>query len=436
MKRIFLLFAIIVLMFLTGCSSQKAKEEKTTLVLASFGYDKQLQEQVDMFNQTHVDCKIEIQQYARSEQVEGDGIKKIQREIVSGNGPDIINFGKGYLLTDIIGEYTEDLFPYLEKNRGDYFTNIWDAFSYNGGLYAMPIDFSLNTYVSRRSVVGERGSWTIEELIDCYIKEKDKKNDTLTLYPGETKRDVFGTFLSGNVGNYVDWENGICDFTSDSFIRLLEFANGFPDSLSITDDFSPMQSFANGETLLLPLYISTIYDICKPEFILKEDVAYVGYPSGDKDGTVIEAGTLMLAISVGSKNKDLAWEFIAQFLEESYQECLTSGLPVLKRALEKQLSVAMTIEYIENVEGKEVPKKKAEIVFEGEEPILIYQISEKQRNVLWNIIESASKGNAYDSLLHGILLEEADGYFKGEKDLDEVVKVIQNRASLYVQENL
>ncbi len=438
MKKRFLWVLLILLM--TGCAVQEragkeTEKEPVTLVLASFGEDAGLQEQVELFNQAHTDYKIEIQQYMRSEQVEEDGINKLQREIVSGNGPDLINYGRGYLVTDIIGEYTENLFPYLEETQADYFSNIWDAFSYQDGLYAMPVDFTLSTYVARRSVAGDRKSWTIEELIACYEEEYEKAGGSFMLYPGETKKDVFGSLITGNVGNYVDWENGTCNFAGDDFKTLLEFANRFPDTLNITEDFSPMQTFADGKALMLPLSVNSVYDVCNPELLLKEDAAFIGFPTEGTDGTVIKPGALMLAISSVSKHKEAAWEFIGQFLAEEYQENLTSGLPVRRSALEKQLLAAMTIEYTEDAEGNPIPKEKSKILFEGEEPIIIYQITEEQRDALWDIVESASVGSSYDVFLHTILLEEADGYFSGDKTLEEVIELIQGRARVYIGEN-
>lgn len=438
MKKVMLCMVLILL--LAGCGAQEKTEatEKNAvvLVLASFGGDSELQEQIALFNQKHTDYKIEVKQYYRSDQIGEDGINKLQREIISGEGPDLINYGGSYLTTDIIGAYTENLFLYLQEEQTDYFTNIWDAFAYQDGLYAMPVDFTLNTYVTRKSMAGDRTSWTIEALTDCYEKEYEKAGGSFMLYPGETKKDVFGSLITGNVGNYVDWEKGTCNFISDDFKNLLTFSNRFPDTLVISEEFSPMQSLADKKTLLLPLTISSVYDICRPQFLFEEEAVYIGYPTVEADGTVIVPGDLMLAISIGSKHKEIAWEFIRQFLQEEYQENLTTSLPVRRSALEKQLLAAMTEEYTQDAMGNKIPKTKSEILFEGEEPISIYKITEDQKNVLLDMIETASIASAYDRSLHTILLEEAEGYFSGDKSLEETVEVIQGRAMIYINENL
>lgn len=407
------------------------EENAVTLVLADFGNDYDLQQQVEIFNQSHGDYQIEIRQYQRFEQEDGDGIERLQREIVSGNGPDIINFGYGYSVTDILGKYTEDLFPYLENN---YFTNILQAFSYEDGLYAMPVSFTLNTFATRSSLVGERESWSMKELISCYESAREKSGGELMLYPGEMKKDVFGTFLLGSVGNYVDWEQGTCSFNGEEFKKIMEFANQFPETLLITEEFSPMGAFASGKAMLYPVMLSSVYDICDAELILGEPVTYIGYPVEGADGTVIEASDMMLAISSVSKHKEIAWEFLSQFLEEEYQSKIERGFPVNKSALEKQLQQGLVMEYRENTDGSRTPVARAEIIFEGEEPIKIYQMTRKETEMLLALIERASIGSAYDSRLHTILLEEVDSYFLGDKTLDETVAVMQGRAQMYVGE--
>lgn len=423
--------ALVLPLLLSGCG-EAAEEEVATLVLGTFGENPMLSQQVEIFEAEHPGYEIEIRIYDRYEQEEGDGIARLQREIVSGQGPDIINFGYGYSVTDILGEYTENLFPYLEENM--YFDNVLQAFSYQEGLYAMPVSFSLKTFVGRRSLIGERESWSIGELIDCYEQEKERLGGSLLLYPGEIKKDVFGTIITGNIENYVDWEQRACRFTEEEFLRVMEFANSFPDTLMITEDFSPLECFGSGGALLYPMVLDGVYDICKAERILKEEPVYIGYPVDCEDGTVIQASELMLAISSVSKHKEMAWEFLRQFLTEGYQRGITVGFPVNRAALEYQLEQGKNMEYRVDEEGKMKPVAQDEILFEGEEPIKIYQLTEAEGDTLRALIERASIPSAYDDRLHRILLEEVESYFCGDKTAKQAAEVMQGRAEMYIGE--
>lgn len=434
-------------MLFTGCGRREESSiegmdgsghEAVTLVLADFGNNYELRQQVENFNKSHASYQIEIRQYQRFEQEDGDGIERLQREIVSGKGPDIINFGYGYSVTDILGKYTEDLLPYFERQtekwEEDHFANILKAFSYEKALYAMPVSFSLKTFAGRASLLGDRCSWSIEELMECYSLTSEKSGGSLMLYPGETKKDVFGTFILGSVANYVDWETGSCSFQSEEFQRLMKFANQFPDTLMITEDFSPMSCFAAGEALLYPMTLSSVYDISKAELVLGEAVSYVGYPVSGEDGTVIQGSDLMLAISSVSEHKDIAWEFLSHFLQEDYQSEIKDGFPVRRSSLEKQLKQGLTVEYAEKANGDKEPVVKDEIIFEGEEPLKIYKITQEEGAKLLKLIERASVGSAFDSRLHTILLEEVDSYFAGDKTLEEATAVMQDRTAMYVGE--
>lgn len=195
-----------------------------------------------------------------------------------------------------------------------------------------------------------------------------------------------------------------------------------------------VRCFANGETLLYPVSLGSVYDICDAEMILDEEVTYIGYPVNGNNGTLVQPGELILAISAGSEHKDIAWEFLSQFLTTEYQQDMKEGFPINKTALENQLLWAQSIEYETNSDGSQSPVAKSKILFEGEESIEIYQITKEQSDILLQIIEEASLGSAYDRMLHMILLEEVDSYFSGDKTVDETAEVMQGRALAYIGE--
>ena len=105
------------------------------------------------------------------------------------------------------------IWPYLENTEygEDCFENVIDAFSYQDGLYALPVSFKLETFVGNREELGGRTSWNVSEMISCY----EEKAQDMLLYPGQMKMDVFGTILTGSMEYYIDWENGTCNFDGE-----------------------------------------------------------------------------------------------------------------------------------------------------------------------------------------------------------------------------
>ena len=151
--KLVILFALFICMVACGKKTEDSQEEKTVMVLATFEGSTILKTQVEQYNQKNADYRIEIKHYERSEDPKEDGILLLQREIVLGEGPDLIDFGNGYTTSDIVGGYTEDLFLYLdEKERQAYFENMVEAFSYREKLYALPLGFCLESFVGTKHV--------------------------------------------------------------------------------------------------------------------------------------------------------------------------------------------------------------------------------------------------------------------------------------------
>lgn len=434
-RKLPLLWGLVFLLCSCSLGEESASEETVSLTLVSFEESRELTEQVKLFNETHEGYRIDIQIYEQDDADKDDRLERLQREIAAGRGPDLVNYGSHYASNYCLGCYTENLLDYLPEDwQSIYFSNILKSFFVNGGLYAIPVGFSLSTFAGRQDMLGDRERWSIQEMMRIYMeREKD-----VILYPGEKKIDVFGSILSSNMASFIEWEEGECSFDSEEFRDILAFSNTFPDMLRITEDYSPKTLFAEGKTLLYPVYISGIYDICRVSRILATDeVVYVGFPVSEGYGTVIQPSSLVLAISANSKHKDISWEFIVQFLASDYQEeKLSRCLPLRRDAMEHMLEEAGNVDYAIDADGNQIPIVKLEILFEGEESIEVYRMEEEEKKQLLRLIDTASLNDAIDYTLYNIVLEEAQSYFAGDKTLDEVVDIIQRSASLYVAERM
>lgn len=61
-------------------------------------------------------------------------------------------------------------------------------------------------------------------------------------------------------------------------------------------------------------------------------------------------------------------------------------------------------------------------------------LSDEETGKFYKLIEEAEATDSRNKLIFSIIEEEAEGYFAGQKSLDEVIKVIQSRVSLYLNE--
>jgi len=437
-KRIplFITLVTFLLFFLSACGNTESAESQTqgntTLVLADFENSSYLRKLAESYQQTHADVSIEIRQYERSDQTEEDGVLLLQREIVSGTGPDLINYGSGYTTSDIVGAYTEDLLPRL-TGQGTYYDNILQAFVYQEKLYAVPLGFTLKSFVGAAEHLDHRESWTIREMMACYEAQRDER----ILYPGEQKIDVFATMMSGSLEYYIDWETGECRFDGEEFCAVMEFCNGFPDHLEITEDFSTKQTYLDDKALLLPISVQDAFDICKAEYIFDDrEITFIGFPVESGCGTMIRPSGPVLAINSVSTHSEAAWDFIEWCLGEECQNEMTSGFPINRNALETRLAEAMKTEYETGSDGSQTPVVKDQILFEGDDPEAFYCITQGQADALRSLIETADRSSTTDMEIYKILLEEIEAYFSGQKGLEETADIIQARVAVYINEKI
>ena len=108
---------------------------------------------------------------------------------------------------------------------------------------------------------------------------------------------------------------------------------------------------------------------------------------------------------------------------------------MLRSELENRIKQAEMPEYESDEAGNRVKTVKDTILFEGEDAIDIYCIENRDGAQLLEIIENAETAYAVDLRLWDIVMEEVNNYFEKGKDMDEVLNIIQSRASVYVAEN-
>lgn len=427
------------LLFLTACGSNGdtvSEDGRIVLTLGTVSDSQDLKKQVEAYNQNHPEYVIEIKGYGDLA-VEGtDALGMIQMEIAAGGGPDIIDFGYLYSPMAVGSGIVEDLSVYMDADEDfheeDYFMNVIDAFSGNEKAYVISPQFSIRSFAGRKEDLGDATSWNMQKVMSYF---EGNAQDRI-LFPGDSRREVFGFLCMGSMGNFVNWTDGTCSFDDGAFKELLLFADQFPDQRIYDEDYSVLQQFQSGKALLYPVSITGVYETAKVRTIFGDaPVNYIGYPLNGSNGNIARMGNIVLGINKNSSHKEAAWEFIKSFLKEEYQSNIEGGLPLLKSELEIRLTKACEIEYEENASGEEVEKVKDRIIFEGEEPIDIICINRQDAETLLEIVDNVDTAYATDLDLYTIILEEISGYFEDDREIDSVIDIIQNRASIYVSEN-
>ncbi len=440
-----IIFSILfVFITLLGCGNKTEtvtdSQGRTRLVLAIVGEDYNISQLVAEFNKSQNEYYIETTEYKRLDSSEedddtsvkiDDGIAQLQREIVAGNGPDIIDFGESFTTSDICGEYTENLKDYFlkenDKYNNKYYENVFDAYAYKDKWYCVPTSFYIDTVIGKTKNLDGLKSWDLDQMLKTISNKKE-----MSLWPNVTKAGVFTTLLIANMEQYIDWENGKSLFDSNSFRELLEYCKNLPDTpgKKVYQD-----EFVNDKQLLYYINTGSVYEMTTIKTLFgDDDLTIIGYPTENGSGTKVQTGATVLGISSSSKQKEGSFKFIEFVLSDDIQKSFDDGFPVNREVTTELINEALAEEYIENSDGKKELCIKDTIDVNEDQFINIYKISEEDADDMKLLLDSDFCSCNIDWNLYFAILDEAYSYFDGNQDIDKTISNIQSRASIYVAE--
>lgn len=436
MKKYIIGMLVAFCVMLTGCGRGMSSEpEKKVLTLAVFKSASQLQGSdlvrwMNQYNAEQTDVQIEVVNYLESYQDLEEALNQIKIGINAGKGPDMIDFGTLYSPIDASCGMLEDLNTLIQKDSSfreqEYYSNILEAFEVGESLYVMLPSFRINSFTTINEQLAGLERMNIHQLAEAYQGLGEEK----LLFPGETKKAVFGMICYGSLENYIDWDKGICSFNSAGFKEILQFADRFPLYLNLSEEYSTKQIFMEGKALLYPVTLDSVYGIAGIRQLYGETPTYIGYPFDSGYGTMAAINDIAIGISSTSSHKEEAWAFLKSLLEKEFQDNIENGFPLRVSTLEQKLQDAEKPVY--DADGEKAVQYR--LYFEGEEPVEVYAIPPEDAETLKALIRKIEHNNSVDSDLYNILLEEADFLFYENRDVEEVAAVIQSRASIYISE--
>ena len=120
------------------------------------------------------------------------------------------------------------------------------------------------------------------------------------------------------------------------------------------------------------------------------------------------------------------------YLLPEYQESIQYSFPVTVDALEKQAEEALKPQTYIDENGEEQIAETITVI--GGEEVKIPQTTKEDTDFVINFLKSLKDTARYDQQLLNIISEETAPYFKGQKSVEEVMDIIQNRAQMYINE--
>ena len=364
---------------------------------------------------------------------------QLAMDILNGEGPDILMNVSNYGQLNS-SNYLSDLSEYVGGLSSDkYFTNVIDASRVDGKLYNLPICFVVEGIHTDAKYAGKSGVGFTTEEYEKFLNETLNGKDIIT----SGQAYYFAKLYTAMADKFI--VNGKADFSGPEFAALAEFVkDNVPENAKTydelyADDDMVYSSYAVGASIIKadmgyeyagPAMNSYCYGMSSylSEIVqLQGSTAILGYPSADGRGPLLEP-YISVAVSAQAFDTGACGEFVKMLLSDELQlDFAMKDNFVLSREAFREGGKACIDFY--NGDGYEYYFG----YYENEQAKRI-KFSEKNIDDMEDIILSCSKTNTKDSAINLILIEEMPAYFSGQKDLNSVINIAQDRIQKVLDE--
>ena len=136
-------------------------------------------------------------------------ISKFNNDILSGEGPDLIDLTSlDYSRYEGTGLF-EDLYPYInsdpEFSKRNFNQNILKLFEQNGALYAFPSSYTITALASEKSLLGD-SDLTLDKFTEVVQSNGDKE-----ILAYATQDSILYTLFTYNEDYFIDYGNKTCN---------------------------------------------------------------------------------------------------------------------------------------------------------------------------------------------------------------------------------
>ncbi|MFS0840592.1 ABC transporter substrate-binding protein [Paenibacillus sp. 1P03SA] len=413
----------------------KSKDGKTIVTLSLKSSDPFFQTVEKKFEEKYPDIDLQIQSYKQASEKWGAGdfekyVKTTNTALLSGKGADIIELSDLPVDKYVHGKLVANLNEMFDQDKTlkkeELNLNILSGMKKkDGGLYTLPASFYLRTYIGdgdsikKANVQIDDAKWTWNQFEETAKKVREKDGGG-----GKAKRPVFtedpGVILQEIImdryGELVDPATMKAKFDSPAFTDLLKSIKNMYDEKIMKSET------AEGETALFysaafltpqDMVVNPHESYSNPKLLQKP------HAEGTKGGIRI-IPVHEFAVQAKSSVKAEAWTFLSFLYSKDVQSLQDlKGFSLLKEVNDKKLD---EIQKQVRAGTFKLPTGKTA------------KISDDQFNHYKQLIRKAESFSAFDMKVLSIINEETPAYFSGQKPAEEVAKLIQNRATTYLNE--
>ncbi len=404
------------------------EKETVSLGVTAITTAQNLERAVAEFNRYSSEYRVELVEYMDQTGDYDKAVEQLKLDVVTGTAPDIIAvsemdysmFSEKGVLADLYDFMRDD----EECSKSMLVQSVVKAYEDEGHLYSIAPAFQLHSMWGYGDVTGGRSGVTFEELFQLL---EDSGKDLNAIAGFSADEPVLTRLCTVSMDEFVDWENGTCDFEGNYFKKVISFAKEYTGNYT---GGTWLERIRNREVVMSVGMISSVVDYQIQKKLYGEDVAFIGYPVAEGTGTAAAFSGIDVAINAKKENQEGAWEFVKFYLLHGYDG---QGFPIVQDQFDQIMDAAIKEEYSAE-EGTERNPKGYYV--NGDEYIWIYAAAQEDVDAVRRLVESVENRFMSHPAIQNIINEEAAAYFSGQVDLDRTVEKIQNRVTLLLQESL
>lgn len=396
---------IAMLQWLPG--EQTTKKVLTLAVTTSNAILENINAAVQAFNLSQNAYQVEYTVY--SDMSEGPGNDLLRTQIMAGSAPDMFCFcntgndvGSGIDLQSAC----VDLLPWMEKYHEDSFApGLYQSLLTQNSFYQFPLTFIVDTVVAPAKFFDEPGiTWE-----DLESARADAGSKWVTIESWNTADNLLSLTAPFCVGQYVDYNNSVCDFFNPAFMDYLSWCKtwGGDGTISDTSELALLrfkqlmnyESIAGMENYAANWFGSNGY-------------IYVGVPNDVSSGSAYGL-TTSIGISMQCRDTAGAMEFV-DFCFDYFGDN-SETFPASNVKLHERMELYIAGEQ-RNWLGETVV------------------VSEADAAQFFDMLSRITVLKKNDSAVLQIIKEEAAAYFSNQVSDEQAAESIQSRVSLYLME--
>ena len=395
--------ALTLVLWKAGAGS--AKQVLTLAVAADCPVWYEFTQLFEYFNLSQQEYQIDYTIYSDSPYGDAEPMDVLRTKIMAGQSPDLFAFYSDGnqappLAPRAVCADLRELLP--DVTEDSLLPGLFDVLTQDGALYVLPLTVRVDTLIMPSNLIDSPGV-TLE---DFETAREKIPGDWVPVDSWNTPGNLFGLTAAFCIGRFVDRETGTCRFETQEFIDILDWCKNWGGDGSTPE--------APEKTLMKLGWISSLSWLASREDIAKEwfdgaGYTYAGYPVGEGGSAYLVLTSL--GVSTSCQNLAGAKAFLAYCFSGKQESGLPANMEVLREELAQYKAGNRTDWY-------------------GE----VENISEADEAKFLELLSSVTVLEGMDQALENILSEEADAYFAGAATAQQAAKIIQSRASLYLQE--